>query len=287
MAWRLGSIRNGLGWLALACALLPAASAAPAQPSLQLGIFPYLPTATLLTTYEPLRQHLAASLKQPVEATTAPNYKEFIKRSLAGEYDLLVMGSGLGRYLEKEAGYVPLVVSRREIRALLLVDAQSRLASIADLKNGRVATLDPFIVAAQLGSQLLRQGGLHPERDVRFSVVTTPFNAAQAVILGEAEAAVVPSFLLTQLTGEMRARLRVLAESPAIAGIAIYARKGAALPPPSRLTNLLLDFNNGETGRRFAEKAQLDGLRPVRANEFRTNDAFLPEIRRQLARQHD
>lgn len=288
MAWRLGAIPNALGRLALACALLLAASAAPARTPLQLGIFPYLPTATLLATYEPLRRHLADRLKQPVEASTAPNYKAFIKRSLAGEYDLLVMGSGLGRYIETEAGYVPLAVSRRDIRVLLLVDARSKLDGIADLRNGRVATLDPFTVAAQLGSMMLRQGGLDAERDVRFSVVTTPFNAAQAVILGEAEAAVVPTFLLTQLGAGMRERLRVLAESPAIPGIAIYARQGAALPPHPRLTRLLLDFgSHDEAGRRFVQEAQLDGLRPVQANEFRTNDAFLPEIRRQLARQRD
>lgn len=285
MAWRLGAIRNGLGRLALACALLLAASAASAQPPLQLGIFPYLPTATLFDTYEPLRQHLADKLNRPVELSTAPSFNEFTRRGLAGEYDLLIAGSGIGRYLEKEAGYVPFVVSRREIRALLLVGAQSKLTKIADLRNARVATLDPFTVMSLLGTNLLRQGGLDPERDVRFSIVSTSFNAAQAVILDEAEAAVVSSIALTQLTAEMRAKLRILAESPAVAGITFYARKGAALPPSSGLTALLLDFgDNREAGRRFIQKAMLDGLRLPAANEFRTNDALLPEIRRQLNR---
>ncbi|MCQ3924069.1 MAG: hypothetical protein DPW12_07685 [Rhodocyclaceae bacterium] len=276
-------MRN-LRQLALAGIALLHPLAAIAQPPLQLGIFPYLPTATLLTTYEPLRQHLAARLQRPVDISTAPSYKEFIQRSLAGEYDLLVMGSGMGRFVEKKAGYVPLVVSRREVRALLLVDAESKLARVADLRNRRVVTLDPFTVSSQLGAQLLRNGGLDPKRDVRFILTATSFNAAQAVILGEAEAAVVQSLLFTQLSAEMRAKLRPLAESSAIAGITFYARKEADLPPP-KLATLLIEFGDrDEAGRRFVRQALLDGLRLPVANEFRANDAFLPEIRRQLRR---
>ncbi|BBO20922.1 MAG: hypothetical protein HKUEN07_03010 [Rhodocyclaceae bacterium] len=277
------TIRN-LRQLALAGIALLHPLAAIAQPPLQLGIFPYLPTATLLTTYEPLRQHLAARLQRPVEASTAHDFRAFVRRCLAGEYDLLVMGSGMGRYVEMEAGYVPLVVSRRKIHALLLVGTGSKYARIAELRNGRVTSLDPFTVSSQLGAQLLRNGGLDPQRDVRFDFVTTPFNAAQAVILGEAEAAIVPNLLLAQLSAEMRAKLRVLAESPAIAGITFYARKEAALPPP-QLAALLIDFSDKhEAGRRFVQQAQLDGLRLPAANEFRMNDAFLPETRRQLQR---
>ncbi|OQY72216.1 MAG: hypothetical protein B6D47_05555, partial [Rhodocyclaceae bacterium UTPRO2] len=63
-----------------------------------------------------------------------------------------------------------------------------------------------------------------------------------------------------------------------------YARKEADLPPP-KLAALLIDFSDKhEAGRRFVQQAQLDGLRLPAANEFRMNDAFLPETRRQLQR---
>ena len=79
-------------------------------------------------------------------------------------------------------------------------------------------------------------------------------------------------------------RFSLFAVSPAIAGITFYARKEAALPPP-QLAALLIDFSDKhEAGRRFVQQAQLDGLRLPAANEFRMNDAFLPETRRQLQR---
>ncbi|MBZ0144216.1 MAG: phosphate/phosphite/phosphonate ABC transporter substrate-binding protein [Rhodocyclaceae bacterium] len=285
MAWRLGAIRNGLGRLALASALLLAASAVPAQPPLQLGIFPYLPTATLLTTYEPLRQHLTARLKQPVETSTAPNFKEFARRCLAGEYDLAVIGSGLGRYIEKEAAYLPLVASRRGIRSLLVVSRNSNHSTISDLRNTRIATIDPYTLMTQLGRRLLRQGGLDPDHDIDYEFVLTPFNAAESVLLGETQAAFISTAALDQLPPAKRERLRILAESPAIPGIIVYARKGAPLPPPEELAALLVAFGeDSKAGGSFVEKAMLDGFKPVFAGDFKFNDAFLPEFRKLLGR---
>lgn len=80
---------------AAVCLLVLAAGTPHAQSTLQLGIFPYLPTAALLAAYEPLRRHLSAELGRPIEASTAPSYHEFAQRCLAGEYDLAVISSGL------------------------------------------------------------------------------------------------------------------------------------------------------------------------------------------------
>lgn len=267
--------------LALALAALPAAAQAP----LQLGVVPYLPTATLFETYEPLRRHLADKLGRPLELSTAPNFREFALRARDGAYDLAVVSPGLGHYLEKDAGYRPLAVSRQEIRALLLVRSESKFAAVADLKHGRIATLDPFTVMNQLGRQLLRQGGVDPEREVRFEHVSTSYNAAHALLLGEAEAIVLPTTVQEQLPAEMRARLRVLAQSPPLPGIAFYARQGAPLPRPETLTAWLIVFGEESgTGRRFLREARLDGLRPPVPGEFRLLDAYLPEMRRLLGR---
>jgi phosphonate transport system substrate-binding protein len=285
MAWRLGAIRNGLGRLVLACVLLLTSSAAPAQPPLQLGLFPYLPTTTLLATYEPLRQHLSVQLGRPVEASTAPNFLEFARRCLAGEYDLAVIGSGLGRYIEKEAAYLPLAVSRRDMQSLLAVHRESNITGIAELKHARIATIDPYTFMTQLGRALLRQGGLDPDRDIRFEFVSTPFNATESVLLGETQAAFISTAALARLPADKRAQLRILAKSPAIPGIVIYARQGAMLPPAENLTALLVAFgDDSEPGRRFVKEALLDGFRPPAPDEFKVNDSFLPETRRLFAR---
>lgn len=168
---------------------------------------------------------------------------------------------------------------------MIAIRANSKFAKISDLKGARVATLDPYMAITQLGRQQLRQGGVDPDREVRFDYISTSFNAAQSSLLDEVDAIFLPSVLPGLLPAEMSARLRVLAESPPVPGIVIYARKGASLPRPEILTASLIAFvDDSEPGRRFVKAAMLDGFRAASANDFKMNDAFLPEFRKLLGR---
>ena len=75
----------GMVW-ALLCMLLAAAWPARASdaernaPALTLGIVPYLSTRNLLAIHQPLARSLEASLQQPVQIQTAPDYDTFVKR---------------------------------------------------------------------------------------------------------------------------------------------------------------------------------------------------------------
>ena len=279
IAWPLLRLAAGL---ALTFA---AAQAAQAQAPFQLGVVPHLPATALFEIYEPLRRHLAEKLGRPLELSTAPSFREFALRARDGAYDFVVISPGLGHYLEKDAGHLPLAVGRREIRALILVRSEAKYAAVADLRGARIASLDAFTLMTQLGRQLLRQGGLDPEREVRFEYVSTSLNAVRTLLLGDAEAIILPSTVMETVPAEMRGRLRVLAQSFALPGIAVYARAGAPLPKPETLTAWLVAFaEENEAGRRFVRAAGLDGLRPPVPAEFRMLDAFLPEMRRLLGR---
>lgn len=256
---------------------------AAARPPLQLGLLPYLPTATLLETYEPLRAHLAERLQQPVEASTAPGFDAFVRRCLAGAYDLVLISPGAGRLLEKEAGYRPLVVSRREIRAQLFVAREAGIAQVRELKGARIATLDASALITQLGRLLLREAGLDDERDVRLQFMSSEPNLAEVLLRGEVEAAILPSTIPPLLPEEKRRRLRLLAESAPLPGLILFVRPDPSLPTAEDLRRLLVEFAAGEQGRRLLDRSRLEGLRPPAADEFRIVDPLLPALRRKFA----
>jgi ABC-type phosphate/phosphonate transport system substrate-binding protein len=70
----------------------------------QVGVLPNLGLRVLLTNYRPLRDHLSATLGMPVEIATAPDFRTFQARTLAGEYDLVVTAANLGRIAQQDAG---------------------------------------------------------------------------------------------------------------------------------------------------------------------------------------
>lgn len=267
--------------LLFACAVQAVRAAEPRP--LELGVVPYLPTPSLFAAYQPLRAHLEESLQRPVALTTAPDFVTFLERCLRREYDAIVLGPGLGRFAQAEAGFQPLVVTKRNIKALVIVERHASHAGLKDLSGKRVAMLDPMIGLSQLGKEVFLQSGMLPERDYRIQVVKSPSNAVHAVLQGEAEAGVTTTNLIPQLADDMRRRLRIIAESREIPGLVFMLRPSASLGA-AQMQETLLQFAGSEAGRRFSEELALDGLRIPTEREMRAMDSFLPEIRNRLRR---
>jgi phosphonate transport system substrate-binding protein len=245
----------------------------------ELGIIPYLPTAKLIDTYQPLRAHLEAGLQRPVVISTAPDFKTFLDRSLRREYDMVVIGPGLGRLVQVDAGYAPLLASRRNIKALIVVRRDAPHAKLKDLADRRIAMIDTMTGLSQLGQETLRLSGMLPERDYKLLIVNSPSNALQSVLHDEADAGVTTTNLIPQLDEETKGRLRILAESREISGLWFMLKKNAG-PDPIRMRAMLLGFEKTDAGRQFIGSLALDGLRPLVESEMKAMDSFLPELRK-------
>ena len=262
---------------------LSQATAADEPRPFELGIVPYLPTTTLVTAYQPLRTHLEETLGRPVVLSTAPDFTTFLERCLRKEYDAIILGSGLGRFVQLEAGYQPAAVTRRNIKALVIVDRNAPYKGIKDLDGKRVAMLEPMLALSQLGKEVFRKAGMQPGYNYRIRVVKTPSNAVHAVLQGEIEAGVTTANLIPQLADDIQHRLRILAESREIPGL-MFMLLPAAQGQHSRLQGALLHFERTEAGRKFVQSLDMDGLRLPGREEMNAMDSFLPEFRKRLER---
>lgn len=262
--------------------LCQAAGAAEPKP-FELGIAPYLPTATLVAAYQPLRTHLEEKLKRPVILTTAPDFITFQVRCLRKEYDMAILGPGMARFVQVEAGYQPAAVTKRNVKALVIVKRNAPFASLNDLAGRRVAMLEPMLILTQLGKELFRQAGMQPERDYHIQVVKSPSNAVHAVLQSEVDAGVTTVNLVLQLADDMKQRLRILTESREIPGLMFMLHPATRILHP-KLQDILLQFERTETGRVFIETLAMDGLRTPAREEMKGLDSFLPEYRKHFQR---
>jgi phosphonate transport system substrate-binding protein len=267
--------------LMILCAGLAQAATATGPRPFELGIVPYLPTTTLVTAYQPLRAHLEEKLQRPVVLTTAPDFITFLERCLRKEYDAIVLGPGLGRFLQTEAGYLPVVVTRRNIKALVIVERHAPYTGLKDLSGKRVALLDPMLALSQLGKEIFRLNGLQPERDLQFHVVKSPSNAVHAVLQGEVDAGVTTANLIPQLEDDLRLRLRILAESREIPGLMFMLLPGGS-NRVRQVQDILLQFENSVAGQQFFEVLALEGLRVPGERELKAMDGFQSDIRKRL-----
>lgn len=271
----------GLGFAAGVVAMRRAFGATgTSSRSIEMGLLPYLPTARLLAAHEPLRAYLEQASGRPVVMSTAPDFKRFQQRVLAGEFDFYLVGPGPGWQAHVDRGHEVLAVSRRPLRILIVAAHDGPVQRIGDLKGRSVAVIDPLTVTSQTTVAMLRQSGLEPGRDVRVRFEKIPFNAVQAVAFSELEAAGVPDLIYPTFPEDIRRKLRIVARSEEMPGVLFMAAPSRDVPPAAEFQSALLRFAESDAGRAFVRELGHDGLVKPNMEALRLLDRFLPETRR-------
>jgi phosphonate transport system substrate-binding protein len=252
--------------------------------ALEFGVVPYLPTARLLTVFEPLRVHFVTAFQRPVVMSTAPDFKSFQRRALDGAYDLYFIGPGPGWQIHRDRQHLVAAVAKATLRILLLVAQAGPVQALADLRGKTLATIDPLTVTAQVAMAALREQGLMPGKDVSMRIEKTPFNAAQAVALGEAAAAACPDVAWPSLPAELREKLRILYRSEELPSGLLMARPARDAPSLEAIRRAVFEFSASPAGEIFGKESALAGFMPPDMAALTRLDRFLPEVRRVMGR---
>jgi phosphonate transport system substrate-binding protein len=250
---------------------------------LEIGILPYMPTATLIAGHQALRRYLEERFKRPVALSTAPDFRSFQHRVLAGEFDVAIIGPGPGWQAHLDRGHQVIAVSKRMVRIYILVAKGSPIKNLADLRGTTLATIDPLTVTSQTTMAVLRDSQLQPGTDIQVRHEKTPFNAARALALGEVAAAGFPNVAYPNLPTDIRDKLRILVETDGMPGVLFMARPAPDVPTPEEFQAALFRFVETAEGKAYVKEFNHDGLIRPDPNVLRTLDRFVPETRRLMA----
>lgn len=260
------------------------AASADFSPPIEMGILPYLPTASLLAGHQSLRRHFEETFKRPVALSTAPDFRSFQQRVLQGDFDFIIIGPGPGWQAHVDRKHQVIAVSRRRVSVYFLVPHDSPIKSIADLRGKTLATIDPLTVTAQTTMMVLREHKLRPDTDLKIRHEKTPFNCAQAVALGTVAAASFPNVAYQSLPAEIRGEIKIIHESDSMPGVLFMVRPAPNMPAPEAFQAALFRFaDKTEAGRAFIKELNHDGLAKPDPEALRVLDRFLPETRRIMA----
>lgn len=249
---------------------------------LMLGIVPYLSTRNLLATHQPLARSLEASLQQPVQIQTAPDYETFIKRIAAGEYDLAIAPPHYARLVVRDYGYQALLVHKAPIRGVLVTTKQHAPGSIEDLRGKRIAIADRSALLVILGASALSDLGLREERDYQFIEAPSHSSALHSALSGKTAAALVTQTALLLAPSELQQEAMIWRELALIPGQFYVAHNRLSDARRLAIKAALLAFERSPEGRAFFEKTQTVGFREPSAADTALLDRALPETRRLL-----
>lgn len=268
--------------LLLALALLPARVAGAAEAVLEIGIWPYMSTQALLTLYHPLQIYLEHRLQRPVFFVTAPDQKIFVERTQQGEYRFVITAPHFARLAQKDAGYVPMLRAKRGLSGVLVVDKNSSIQSVGELRGKTVVLPDRLTIIAMLSLQTLRANGLQPERNVTVRYAVSHNSAVLAVLRGEGAAAATTATVLDQMPDKVKNGVKILAITGEVTPVVYLANPKVPSTEASGMTRIILDFVETPEGVKFINKLGYQGFRPPTDAEMSSLDPYVAELKKLL-----
>jgi len=237
---------------------------------LTFGILPFVSNEQLVRQFSPLMQYLTRKLGVPVRMETAPNFTEFEKRTLRGNYyDVLFTAPHFYPAAHDRAGYRLIAsVDSPGMWAVIVVPKTGRIYSVQDLRGKRLAIVDPTALATLLVKQYLRRAGINPETDL--TLVTTPSHNASLLSsyhgVTDASALMQPPF--SAASEQVRRNMRVIARTESTPHIPVSVSARINQSCTRQLAQLLLNMDTTERGRRALEHNSFSGFRIAYPEEY-------------------
>ena len=264
----------------VAAVLLSSVVPAGAQNTFIIGVAPHTSARVILQMYQPLRAYLEKSLAMPVEVRTAPDFNEFARRALDQEYDLAITTGHQARLLQTDAKYTPLLTYKAGFKTVAIVAANGPIRQAKDLKGKNVLGLSAASLVTLWGQHWLAKNGLDP---VPVRYVSASDSVAQLVISGEAAAGFISSANFDVLAPDVRSQLRIIAESPLLAG-RVYVLNSRWASKRKVVDAALWEFAKTPEAKQYFETKKLEGYRKLKPKELESMDPYAAEVRKVIAR---
>jgi len=268
----------------LAGALLATASlwhpaARADERALILGILPFQTPVALFKRFAPLREYLSAELGRPVLLQTARDFPTFIHRTAERRYDFVITAPHFTLLALDSGRYQLRARYQKPLRAVVVVRAGSDITRPSQLAGRTVSTPPRVAVITLVGRHYLASVGLTGPRAPHYEAFMTHNASHQAVLGGEASAAII-SINVYNLARNRGSPLRIVGRSPAIPSMGILAAKDLPRALRARFAHALITMSDTPGGRAVLKRMTYPGFRPATEQDFEPARPYLEDYLR-------
>ncbi len=242
---------------------VPEASVTAVKP-LRVAVAAIISPQGTADSYAPLLNYLGAALDRPVQLVQRRTYAEVNELVQNGEVDLAFICTSAYVAGERDFGMqllaAPQVQGQTVYHSVLLVPADSRAQTMADLRGKVFAFTDPISTTGRnYPISLVQQLGQSPETFFGRTFYTYSHDdAIRAVANGVADGAAVDSLVYAfaiQREPELAAQTRIIHQSPAFGMPPVVTGTDARPQLVAELQNVLLHMHEDADGRAALQQA--------------------------------
>ncbi|MFA9218486.1 MAG: phosphate/phosphite/phosphonate ABC transporter substrate-binding protein, partial [Sphingomonadaceae bacterium] len=232
----------------LASLLLSDTEAAPLESPdrpWRFAIVPQLTPVELLRNWSAILQQLGKA-GIDCQLVLYPDIAKFEVEFLRGQADFVYLNPYHMVMAHERHAYQPLLHDKRALEGLLLTQADGPVSRIEQLQQQRISFPSANAFAASLYLRALLERQHHVGFQAHYA--QNHRNALRQVLTGDSAACGVVATTFESETADVKARLRVLLRTPAVAPHPIAAHPRVPLATRQRLSDTLLHFANTEAG---------------------------------------
>lgn len=230
------------------------------------GVVPQQASEKLAKQWIPLANYLSEETGLRIEFSTAPDIPEFERRLADGEYDLAYMNPYHFTVFNEDPGYKAVVRQRdHAIRGIMVVPADSKFETLADLKGLSLAFPAPRAFAATL---ITRSFLDETAPGYQTTFVNSHDSVYRSVAKGlfAAGGGIVRTF--NEVDPQIQSQLNILWHSPGYTGHAIAAHPTISASVREKVQKALIGIETVEEGRRILEGLGMKGFQNAKDEDW-------------------
>ena len=219
----------------VACQSPNGATATQETKVLKMGLIPADDADEMLRNYEPIKEYLSKELSIPVEIQVTSDYTAAIEAMRSKHIDIAWFGPFSYVIASNVAGAEAIVngvkgsTGKSTYKSVIIVNANSGIKSIKDLKGKTFAFVDPASTSGNLiPRKMLIENGIDPDNDFSTSYYAGTHNAVQyAIANGKVDAGASGDNVFERMVkeGEIDPEVnKIIYTSPEIPGSPISVR---------------------------------------------------------------
>lgn len=199
-----------------------------------MGVFPFIPTASIEGIFAPLAAEIGRAIGRPVKLRTTTSFEKFMEELRGRSYDIAFIQPFDYVDIAKPGGYLTLAARNDRLSSHIVVKQDSPVRELKDLKGMRFG-MPPKVSAVSFMNRIaVKKAGLNPDSDVRMIYLASHQACLQQLLIGKVDACGVSPPGVRLVEQQMKASFRLIHETPEIPSPLFVVRK--ELPAKDRET---------------------------------------------------
>ena len=258
------------------------AETARSSNELTLGVFPYISSTRLIRLYMPLTQYLESKMNKKVRLLSAPDFKTFIQRTQAQQYDIIYTAPHFAQLAEQQKKYNRLSRFSRDLTGTIFVNADSPITRIKELEGKIVSLPDELAIVSAMGEIHLRKKGLRVGKNISLLNTPTHNNAIISVKNNTASAGIIASPVFEIYNKKNKEKLKRIEQTDPVPSAMFMVSTKVSKQDTNKLNHAMMEFTKSNYAEPFFSGTPMVGLKPISDTDMQGLTKYVELLKQKL-----